>query len=371
MFTLVNNSATQRLTPLTISPASLFSRLRIISQGGAELENIESFATVQQMFETLLPADRSCNQLIESWQSTPTTHVIEGPVAGTSVGTVGVDGMGEPGTPAVIAAGGSRRMVVQLFSGILNQTKLIPLSLMPLEVTLEIGDPDLCFDGTDNDWYLQDVRLCANIYTLDNTLQNSFAKHIEDGKELQFSFSGTFVTVNTIGGAQNKTILMSRGFTRVSTVFWTFQQLPASDGAADVARAKKIGKFYNPLNGTTPNASDDNLRWNIQIGSQRFPSFDAWGVGEHFYRLRQATLTHFGSDSFGITGQRYRTDKYINACELEKAPGVANHTGVNTRGGSALTLNLYNLGTNIDTCTIVVCYDLTVRISSAGVEVLE
>jgi hypothetical protein len=82
-------------------------------------------------------------------------------------------------------------------------------------------------------------------------------------------------------------------------------------------------------------------------------------------------LTHYGTDSFGITGKEYRTKSYINACELEKAPGVAAHTGVDTRSGQALTLNLYGLGTSVNTCLIIVCYDLTVRISSAGVEVLE
>jgi hypothetical protein len=277
-----------------------------------------------------------------------------------------VNGVGEPGTPIPIAVGAGRRMIVQLFSGILNQPKLIPLRLMPLELTLEIGDLISCFEGDATalagaNWYLSDVRLLANVYTLDNTLQNSFAEHIKSGKELEFPFSGTFATVNTIGVVSNKTIVMSRGFTRASTVFWTYRSSPTA----------KIGEFFSPLAGAVPDMTNDNHRWNIQIGSLRFPAFDAIGHGEHFYRLRQATLTHYGTDSFGITGKEYRTKSYINACELEKAPGVASHTGVDTRSGQALTLNLYDLGTSVDTCLIIVCFDLTVRISSAGVEVLD
>jgi hypothetical protein len=106
------------------------------------------------------------------------------------------------------------------------------------------------------------------------------------------------------------------------------------------------------------------------VGSLRFPSFDAVGVGEHFMRLRQACQVHFGTDSFSLTGRRYRTNRYINAVELEKAPGVACHTGVNTRSGNPLTLNLYGIP-NVASCLIVVCFDLTVKISLSGVEVLD
>ncbi len=55
---------------------------------------------------------------------------------------------------------------------------------------------------------------------------------------------------------------------------------------------------------------------------------------------------------------------------MEKAPGVASHTGVNTRSGSQLTLNFRNLGTaTMLHCMLV--YDVIINVSAAGVEVLD
>ena len=55
IFTLTNLSATAALTPICVSPACLFRRVRIIANGSACLEDIEDYARVFQLFSELPP----------------------------------------------------------------------------------------------------------------------------------------------------------------------------------------------------------------------------------------------------------------------------------------------------------------------------
>ena len=80
---------------------------------------------------------------------------------------------------------------------------------------------------------------------------------------------------------------------------------------------------------------------------------------------------HNGTDSFGFTGGQYRSDKAIYALNLEKGPGAAGHTGVNTRGGSQLTLHMRNVGSHCKFVHVILHCDTVVSASAAGVEVLD
>ena len=116
--------------------------------------------------------------------------------------------------------------------------------------------------------------------------------------------------------------------------------------------------------------ANDELSWNIQCGSDRYPQFDCDSVGESFHRLRMAQLIHQGSDSFSISSGQYRTNKAIFAMNLEKCPGVAGHSGINTRSGSQLSLKFRNLGT-AKQIHVVLHFDQVVSCSASGVEVLD
>jgi len=54
------------LQPFSDSPASMFRRLRILG-GGSEIENIEDYGRVFQVFSTLLPSNTRMNNLAEGW----------------------------------------------------------------------------------------------------------------------------------------------------------------------------------------------------------------------------------------------------------------------------------------------------------------
>ena len=140
------------------------------------------------------------------------------------------------------------------------------------------------------------------------------------------------------------------------------------DGAT--AGAKWVNRFYSPLNGKYNDLKDDTLEWNVTIGADRYPSFNCESHQESFYRLRLTQLQHMGTDSFSISPQQYRTTKFIIGQSLEKAPGMASHTGINTRSGSQMTLNFKNLG-SANMIHVILHYEQVVNVSAAGVEVLD
>jgi hypothetical protein len=113
-----------------------------------------------------------------------------------------------------------------------------------------------------------------------------------------------------------------------------------------------------------------SVEWNITFGSERRPSFNCESVQENAYRLRFATAAHLGADVSCITGERYRTDKFVIDQYFEKRPGQSNHTGINNRSGSQLNLTFKNLGESI-ICHVILHYEQIMNLSAAGVEVLD
>jgi hypothetical protein len=94
-------------------------------------------------------------------------------------------------------------------------------------------------------------------------------------------------------------------------------------------------------------------------------------VQESLYRLGLMQLMHTGRDSFSISTYQYRTNKFIGAMIFEKALGLAGHSGVNTRSGSQLTINLRSLPPAARTIHVVLHCDVAVNVVAAGIEVLD
>ena len=97
----------------------------------------------------------------------------------------------------------------------------------PLTLEFEIVSNATCdivtpFPGRENDggtsisWQTEDVRLIADIVTLDNGLQNSYAEHVLSGKSLPISYSTYISIVQSCGFPHIKT----RAVSRLKTVFF-------------------------------------------------------------------------------------------------------------------------------------------------------
>ncbi len=177
---------------------------------------------------------------------------------------------------------------------------------------------------------------------------------------------GLYPLKATITSPGTYTLPINRGFSRLSTIYWTFWD----------AQGKETTRFFSPLNQMIDGAlvpvstQTDTMEWNIQVGSDRYPQFDCASHAESYHRLRTAQLIHQGSDSFSISSQQYRTDKAIFSMNLEKCPGASSHNGINTRSGSQCSLNFKNLGAATQ-IHVVMHFEAVVNCSAAGVEVLD
>jgi hypothetical protein len=201
----IQNTGAAPLVPVVDSPASMLRRVRLIANGSAICEDIEEYSRVHQMFSLLLPSDRRYNDIRESW--------------GATLQAASLD---EPFVADPIPVGGSRTVVVHLLSSFLSQGKNIPLNMIPLVLELELDDYDRAFAGAGNTWNITRPRMIADVLTLDNALQNSYAKHILDGRSLPFMMHGLYSLKATITSPGQFTLPINRGFSRLSTIYFSF-----------------------------------------------------------------------------------------------------------------------------------------------------
>jgi hypothetical protein len=344
VFKLTNLHVSGSLQPITDSPASMFRRMRVIANGSAVIEDIEEYGRCHQMFSELLPAQRRFNNTAESWGGANLASGLDSPVH--------VD---------PIEADCERTVCVHLMSSFLGQGKMIPLSMVPVILELELGEMNDCFAGGDASWEITRPRLIADVLQIDTSLQNSYAAHILAGKNLGVFMTGLYSVKSAVPtGSSIYSFPIARGFTRLSAVYISFW-----DGVD-----KYVNNFFSPLKGKDNTADNDDFEFYLNVGSDRYPQFSVDSHQECFYRLRLARQMAQGTDALSISPHAYVRNKFITALNLEKAPGASSHSGINTRSGSQLTLNLRNTGA-ATTCHVILVYDQVCNISAAGVEVLD
>jgi hypothetical protein len=346
----IHNATANALNPRTDSPASMFRRVRLIGNGSAMIEDIEEYGRVHEMFARLRSSAERYNDHAEGWGITPAHDCT----------------LNNPGVADPIPGNKARTVVVKLLSSFLTQGKAIPLNMVPVVLELELDEANAAFIGAGNSWYITQPRLIADVITLDNQLQNSYASHVLQGKQLPFMMHGLYSVRATIPpGSTLYSLPIARGFTRLSTCYFTF--FDSSGNWANTFTAP-VAHSVSDYENTTDN---DQCSWNITIGADRYPEFDVSSVQESWYRLSLAQLMHTGNKTFSISPWQYRTTKFVGAMNFEKALGEAGHTGVNTRSGSQLTLNFRGLPASINTIHVVLHYEVAVNVSAAGIEVLD
>ena len=344
IFKLTNLHVSGSLQPITDSPASMFRRMRVIANGSAVVEDVEEYGRVHQMFSELLPAQRRFNNTAETWG-----------------GAFLASGLDSPVHVHPIASDCERTVCVHLMSSFLGQGKMIPLSMVPVILELELGELNDCFAGGDNSWEISRPRLVADVLQMDQSLSNSYASHLLQGKSLPISNTGLYSVKSAVPtGSSLYSFPIARGFTRLSTVYISFW-----DGVD-----KYVNNFFSPLAGKTNTTDNDDFEFYLNVGSERFPQFSVDSHQECFYRLRLARQIAQGTDAMSIAPHAYRANKFITGLNLEKCPGASSHSGINTRSGSQLTLNLRNTGA-ATTCHVILVYDQIVDVSAAGCSVLD
>ena len=91
--------------------------------GSGVVEDIQNYNRVHKIRSELLPSQRRMNNVCESWG-----------------GTNSVSTLSSPGVASPIPADSERIVMVHLMSSFLSQGKMIPLSLIPAVLELELGE---------------------------------------------------------------------------------------------------------------------------------------------------------------------------------------------------------------------------------------
>jgi hypothetical protein len=82
----------------------------------------------------------------------------------------------------------------------------------------------------------------------------------------------------------------------------------------------------------------DEIQWQLQIGSKNFPEMPVRSLAETFYQLKKALGIHGSAfHSLSITPDQYRTDHFIIGIDTEKIL-EAGFTGLNTRSGDLMVV---------------------------------
>ena len=207
-------------------------------------------------------------------------------------------------TGETLIAGHSRRIGMKLCSGLLNQTKMLPIRYCPLELELElvnaVGD---CQQGS-TAWNISDVQVKADLCTLDNALENSYAKHLFEGKALPINYS-TYISQSQTTTNFDFTVNVARAVTRLKSVF--LSMTGNVNGVADqTASLKEFNNFWHPMSSETASGAYNvgkEVELHVQIGSKLFPEYPIRSVSETFSQLRKTMGIHQSPfHSLDITG---------------------------------------------------------------------
>ena len=354
------------MTPLTTSAASMFQRLRIYTMGGTLVEDVPYLGRTVNMLNELSSSAKSRNDAAEGFR----LAITDPPdVYGA-----------ESDRPEVVAAGGTRKLLMPVPSGLLSQAKFIPLPFCgPLVIELDLvstaAEAFTEAAGTDViNWRLEDCYLLADSITLDTQLQEEYSRAIASGHNLPLHFS-SYHTVMQPNPSQGDAMVAvsTRGFSRLKTVFVTFY-----NNIVDT-KYKRANYFQHPHQSGTYTPARDNVQYFFQINSKRYPESQVTSLAESFYRLRQAVGRHWGDSSISIHPGQYSFSHFIIGQDMElmaTSPGADDvaFSGASTTNGQ-LVLDLKGLQSNgVGNAPIEVYmtfhYDTILNITSSGVDPL-
>ena len=126
---------------------------------------------------------------------------------------------------ATIGPNKSRRPIATTCFGTLNTPVWIPMHLVSggLVLEFELDDADTAFSESGVSFQITDVKLFANLHTIDSALANSYASRVLKGNPLHLHFTSVVASRHLVNGS-NFTISLVRGFTRLKQCFIVFCQ---------------------------------------------------------------------------------------------------------------------------------------------------
>ena len=364
-------------------PWSFFRRMRVIV-GGQVVEDVDNYNRVHEMLSVLTATDSRVNESVEGFGQLINHYKLY---------TEEEDHRGIP-------SNSKQTVMFKPLSGILNQDKYLPIRYTPISLELELVDSmdDPVLGPTDNTedwaftsnntsttWQISNVQAKCDLCTLDNALDNSYTKLLEDGKTFPINYN-TFVSqVQTISNQSAPYINVSRALTRLKSVFvsldknYSYKNELNETVDRDLYNTKKSWcDFFSPASsnnrlGKLKIDPNDEFEFQLQVGSKLFPEYPVRSHAEAYYQLRKTLGMHSSSvHSFDISAVDYRDHKFILGIDCEKVL-EAGWTGLNTRSGDLMTVRFKYANTEArrlaDRMHIVFQADQIMEISDLGVRI--
>jgi hypothetical protein len=378
-YDLLNNDANEAHELRTLGePGSFFRRMRVLCNGQI-VEDIDNYNRVEAMFSCLTSSDSITNidaegfgqrwNREEDYRAAYNTDTYRG-----------------------IYGGQSQTVLFKPLSGLLNQSKYLPIRYCPLTIELEIvsnsGDPiisDLTGPvftnvNTSVAWQIQNVQVKVDLCTLDNALDNSYAEHLLSGKALPINYN-TFVSqmqsiLSGANGQQKVRLNVTRALSRLKSVFVTLlKTMPAVEKGS-----KDWNIFYSPMAayaGAEANQYNSNGEFEaqLQLGAKLYPEYPIRSHAEGFYQLRKTLgVKSSNMHNFDIDSHQYRSTKFIWATDMERVL-ESGFTGMNTRAGDILNIRFDHNDANVNnyatTMHIILHSDQIMEIRDGGVTVFD
>jgi len=275
-----------------------------------------------------------------------------------------------------IAAGASKRIYMKFdLSGLFSQPKWIPLFSLGgqgCQIQLDLAPAKnsmILSDGGTNysqKFTLSDIRLLADMCSLNGELQESFNSALLRGSSLKLPIRYWACLTNYLpadsGG--NFDIAISKNYTRLATLFAVFNQNPPAD---DGTKVKVVNTNYFPT------AHVEDFSYALHLGSRRIPDNDVRGTSEAWYRLQQA-LGLYGSlaHSTSVDEASYTSDTFMLSTDCERMPMVS-ASGENLSTGQTIFLKVKGMGTtSADVprqCRVCAHFEQIISISDTVVDV--
>lgn len=277
---------------------------------GTSVEDVSSFGRLYTMLHLLSPAEEQVNAKIS---------------AGDKDSTIGNGETAKFGFPLAPLA-------------LTRCNRCIPLSLAPLELTLEIVPSALLFAKTADQsanpsaWHLSDCQLKCTTLTLDAGVQEQIHKHTMGGRNLPISLPGTWFCVDQTS-TENGTFHLSKNASRAEKLLCSYTSASGEE-------------CYDFLRPTLSSAGS----WELLVGSKRYPDRSlSWDDTPAFWDMLTKTVAGGGrSKIFNITRGDYVTQtspdrkSFVIGIPLVKSPGdrisEISYTGENLRTGALVSV---------------------------------
>jgi hypothetical protein len=317
---------------------AFFRRLRIAVRGTI-IEDIDNFNRVSEMFHILQSPTSRLNDGIEGFGYDK--HIYD---------------MHDTTTHRGISD--FQTVMFKPLSGLLSQTKYLPLRYTPLEIELELADVEdpiivpsearnvnpllYSLRNTSVKWKLQNFMVKVDMCTLDNALDNTYVSHLLSGKTMNIVYNTFVSSLQTVVSTDTQ-INVSRSLSKMKSIFVSLDR--KNTGETYEYSYKRWNTFWSPHAGSVMSrealhdSSHEIQRFQVQIGSKLFPEYPIKSHAECFYSLRKALGVQANNlHSIDINGNEYRNNKFIVGIDTEKLLGLS-FTGTNTRN-SLMTVHL-------------------------------